>query len=315
MRIAVVGAGGVGGYFGGRLACAGHEVAFVARGAHLDAMRRRGLVVDSVAGDFVVTPVRATDDPTSIGPVEVVVLCVKTWQLAAAVEALPPLVGAGTAVVTVQNGVEAPFEVADAVGREAVLPGVAKIFAGVDGPGRVRHVGGPASLAFTEWDNQVSARVDRFRTALHEAGVKVDVPGDIWTELWAKFLFVVPLGGLGGVTGEPVGVLRSRPGTRRLLAAAMAEIAQLARARGVGLPEGIVETTLGFVDAQPAEATSSLQRDVQAGRRGELDAWTGAVVRLAAQSGTAAPVHGVLHELLSLRVERGNPPGEEHRIR
>lgn len=304
MRIAVLGAGGVGGYFGGRLASAGHEVVFVARGAHLEAMRRQGLVVDSVAGDFVVTPVRATDDTTTVGPVEIVLLCVKTWQLPAAVEALPPLVGDGTGVVTVQNGVEAPFDVADAVGRGAVLPGVAKIFAGVDGPGRVRHVGGPASLAFAEWDNRDSERLDRLRSALRAAGVTVDVPRDIWTELWAKFLFIAPLGGLGAVTGESVGVLRSRPGTRRLLVDAMTEIARLARARGVNLAEDVVESTMRFVDRQPAEATSSLQRDIQAGRRGELDAWTGAVVRLAAAAGTAAPVNGVLYELLSLRVER-----------
>jgi 2-dehydropantoate 2-reductase len=305
MRIAVLGAGGVGGYFGGRLARAGHDVTFVARGAHLAALREQGLAVESVAGDFVVAPVTATDDTSGVGAVDVVVLCVKTWQLPAAIEALPPLVGRGTGVVTLQNGVEAPVEVAEAVGREAVLPGVARIFAAVDGPGRVRHVGGPASLAFAEWDNRDSARLDGLRAALGEAGVAVETPGDIWTELWAKFLFVVPLGGLGGVTGAPVGVLRSRAGTRRLLVEAMTEIRELAWARGVALADDVVDATMGFVDRQPAEGTTSLHRDVAAGRPSEIDAWTGAVVRLASAAGVAAPVHGVLHELLGLRAERG----------
>jgi 2-dehydropantoate 2-reductase len=233
-----------------------------------------------------------------------VLLCVKTWQLPAAIAALPPLIGAGTGVVTLQNGVEAPSEVAKVVGREAVLPGVARIFATVDGPGRVYHVGGPASLAFAEWDSRESARADELRAALREAGVAVETPDDIWAELWAKFLFVVPLGGLGGVTGQPVGVLRSRPGTRRLLVDAMTEIRELARARGVALAGDVVDATMGFVDKQPAEATSSLQRDVAAGRPSEIDAWTGAVVRLASATDVAAPVHGVLHELLGLRAER-----------
>jgi 2-dehydropantoate 2-reductase len=207
MRIAVLGAGGVGGYFGAG-SRAGHDVPFVARGAHLAALREQGLAVESIAGDFVVAPVTATDDTSGVGAMDVVVLGVKTCQLPPAIAALPPLVGLGTGVVSLQNGVEAPVEVAEAVGREAVLPGVARIFAVVDGPGRVRHVGGPASLAFAEWDNRDSARVDGLRAALGAAGVAVETSGDIWTELWAKFLFVVPLGGLGGVTDEPVGVLR-----------------------------------------------------------------------------------------------------------
>jgi 2-dehydropantoate 2-reductase len=301
MKVAVFGTGGTGGYFGGRLAAAGHEVGFIARGEHLAALRRDGLTVSSVAGDFAVAPVRATDDPRDLGPVDAVLLGVKTWQLPDALAALPPLLGEGTAVVTMQNGVEAPGEVAAAVGRDQVLPGVAKIFAMVDGPGRIRHTGGPASLAFGEWDNRPSRRVDDLRAALREAGVAVDEPADVWVELWAKFLFVVPLGALGAATDAPVGVVRSRPGLRDLLADAMREVDQLARARGVALPDGIVDTSLAFVDRQPEAATSSLHRDIAAGRPSELDAWTGAVVRLAAEAGTPAPVNRVLYEILSLR--------------
>ncbi|HEY1619516.1 MAG TPA: 2-dehydropantoate 2-reductase [Streptosporangiaceae bacterium] len=301
MKIAVFGTGGIGGYFGGRLAAAGHDVGFVARGAHLAALRRDGLAVRSVAGDFTVAPVKASDDPGELGPAEAVLLCVKTWQLPDAMAALPPLLDADTAVVTLQNGVEAPEQVAAAIGRAAVLPGNAKIFANIAGPGQVEHVGGPALLGFAEWDSAPSDRVTRLREALAGASVAVAEPADIWAELWVKFLFVVPLGGLGAVTGAPTGVLRSRPGTRRLLADAMTEIAEIAAASGIKLPGDIVTTTMGFIDASPAAGQTSLQRDIWAGRPSELEAWTGAVVRLGAKVGTPTPVAGFLYEMLTAR--------------
>ncbi len=179
MRIAVLGTGGIGGYFGGRLATAGHDVTFLARGAHLEAIREQGLVVRSVAGDFTVESARVTDDAASIGEVDTVLLAVKTWQLAPLLESLPALVGPDTAVVTTQNGVEAPDQVARVVGREAVLPGIAKIFAFIDAPGHVTHAGGPASLAFDEWSTlpgSPSARVTRLREAVTASGALSPVP-------------------------------------------------------------------------------------------------------------------------------------------
>ncbi|MEV0219953.1 2-dehydropantoate 2-reductase [Streptomyces sp. NPDC050704] len=306
MKAAVVGAGGIGGYFGGRLAAAGHDVRFLARGRHLEALRRDGLTVSGPSGGFSVAPanLRATDDPADIGPVDFVLLGVKAWQLPAAVDLLKPLTGAGTAVVTTQNGVEAPHEVAAAIGAESVLPGSAKIITYLEGPGLIRHVGGLGSLTFGEWDNRPSQRVEELRKALDEAGVTAVVPQDIWAELWAKFLFVAPFGGVGSVTDAPIGALRSRPGTRRLLADAMSEIEQVARASGIGLPGDIVASTMDFVDRQPAEGTSSLQRDIGAGKPSELEAWTGTVVRLGASTGTPVPVNTFLYEVLSLREAR-----------
>ncbi|MFD7439755.1 2-dehydropantoate 2-reductase [Streptomyces sp. NPDC059909] len=304
LKITVIGTGGVGGYFGGRLALAGHDVAFVARGPHLEALRRDGLTVESVAGDFTVSPARATDDTAEIGEVDYVLLCVKTWQLPSAVDALPPLLGTGTAVVTLQNGVEAPAEVAEAIGRDAVLPGTAKIIAQLDGPGRVRHAGGPGLLSFAEWDNRPTDRVARLRAALDATdGVTAVVSDDIWAELWAKFLFVVPPGGLGAVTDVPFGVLRTRPGTRQLLVAAMTEIRQVALATDVKLPDDAVATAMAFLDQQPATGTTSLHRDLVAGLPSELEALTGAVVRIGGRTGTPTPVNSVLYEVLRLREE------------
>jgi 2-dehydropantoate 2-reductase len=307
MKIAVIGTGGIGGYFGGRLAAAGHDVGFVARGAHLEALRRDGLTVRSVAGDFTVSPAQATDDSRDLGQTDVVMFAVKTWQIDSATPLLAPLMGPGTAVLTTQNGVEAPHQVADVVGREAVLPGLAKIFAGIEEPGVIRHIGGPASLAFAEWDDHPSDRVERLRAALAEAGAAVDVPENVWTELWAKFLFVVPFGGLGAVTDAPIGVLRSEPGTRRLLEAGMREIRDVGQAMGIKLPADIVETTMAFVDQQPAEGRSSLQRDLLAGRPSELDAWNGAVARLGAKAAIATPVHSLLTDVLTVLATTRRP--------
>lgn len=301
MRIAIIGAGGVGGYFGGRLARAGNEVAFVARGEHLRAMLRDGLRVRSVAGDFVVHPVRATDDAAEVGPVDAVLVATKTWQVEEACRAAAPLLGPETVLVTLQNGVEAPAQAAEIVGRERVLPGVARIFSRVAGPGVVVHAGGPASITFGEPAGPPTPRVLRLREALAAAGVAVETPDDVQSDLWAKFLFVVPMGGVGALARAPVGVLRGMPETRLLLEEAMGEILAVARARGIRLPEDVVARTMGFVDGQLAEGTTSLQRDVAAGRPSELEAWCGAVVRLGAESGVPTPLHRVMyHALLPL---------------
>lgn len=308
MRIAVVGAGGIGGYFGGRLAAAGHDVGFLARGPHLAALREHGLRVHSVMGDFVVSDVRASDDPGALGEAEFVLLAVKTWQLDAVVDALGPLIGPRTAIVTTQNGVDAPERVAGSFGRGAVLPGTAKIFAHLEAPGHLRHVGGPGLLTYGEWDNRVTPRVERLRRALDEAGVANTVPADVWLELWSKFLFVAPFGGLGAATDATIGVLRSRPGTRNLLTTLMREIRDVALARGIRLPEDVVETTLAFIDQQPESGRSSLQRDILSGRPSELEAWTGAVVRLGVATGTPTPAHDILYELLAARVAQSVGP-------
>ena len=301
MRLAVIGTGAIGGYFGGRLAACGHDVTFVARGEHLAALRRDGLRVESHLGDVVIDPASATDDPTDIGAVDIVLVAVKTGQLAGVLPMLPSLVGERTAVVTTQNGVEAPDRVAAVVGREAVLPGVAKIIAWVDGPGRIAHRAGPATLAFAEWNDQPSDRVAALRVALADASVESPVPQNIWVELWSKMLFVVPFGELGAALDLPIGDLRSGENTRLLLEWAVGEIDGVARASGVALPDSVVDDTMAFVDAMPAEATSSLQRDLLAGRPSELDAWTGDVVRLGTALGVDVQLHRLLYEVLRRR--------------
>jgi 2-dehydropantoate 2-reductase len=295
VRIAVVGAGGVGGYFGARLVEAGEDVVFVARGAQLAALRSSGLSIESPRGNASLGPQRASSDPAALGRVDAVLLCVKTWQVADTVPTLGGMVGPETCVVPFQNGVEAADQLVGLLGRGPVLGGVAKIVAYMDGPGRIRDVGGPTAAAFAELDNRPSDRVERLRDAFRRAKLEVETPADIHAAVWSKFLFVATAGGVGAVARMPIGVLRRVPETRALLQGGMAEIAALAAARRVRLPGDIVDRTMAFVDTLPAEGTASLQRDIADGRRSELEAWSGAVVRLGRAAGVATPVHTFIY--------------------
>jgi 2-dehydropantoate 2-reductase len=299
VRVAVFGAGGVGGYFGGRLAQAGEEVVFIARGPHLEAIRREGLRVESVDGDFAVRPAKATSEPREAGPVDAVLLGVKAWQVKDAARELGPLLERGGFVVPLQNGVEAADELAAELGPERVVGGFCKIFSFVSGPGRIRHSGVAPRIEFGERDGHRSERVDRLRTAFERAeGVSVATPGDIGAALWEKFLFIAPLSGVGAVTRMPAGVLRSVPEAREMLESAMKEVFDLARARGIGLRKDAVARTLAYVDSLPADGTASMQRDILEGRPSELDYQTGAVVRLAQEVQVAVPINEFIYRAL-----------------
>jgi len=295
MRIAVFGAGGAGGYFGARLARAGEEVVWIARGQHLDALRTRGLRVESIDGDFTLGPVEASDDPGQFRPVDAVLLGVKAWQVTDAARAMRPLIAEETCVVPLQNGVEASDELRAVLGDRPVLGAVAKVFSFLVGPGHLRRPGGPATVVLGELDNRPSDRVRRLAECLRGAGLDAEIPADIKVALWEKFLFVASGGGLGAVTRAPIGIVRAVPATRALLEAAMEEIRAVALARGVGLPDDVVSRTMAFVDTLPAAGTASLQRDLAAGRPSELEWWSGAVARLGAEAGVATPIHAFVY--------------------
>jgi 2-dehydropantoate 2-reductase len=299
MRIAVMGTGAVGGYFGARLAEAGEDVVFLARGDHLDAIRGSGLRLESVAGDVVLQPARATDDPASAAPVDCVLVAVKSWQLPEASKALVPLAEGETFVVPLLNGVEAPETLGRDLGPERVLGGLCGLIAFRDAPGMIRHTGADPWITFGELEGR---RTDRSRALLEAlercTGVRATLSDDIVTAMWEKFLFIASIGGVGAATRAPIGALRAVPETRRLLEAAMREVLAVAGARGVPLDGAAVERAMALVDSMPSEGTSSMQRDVMAGRRSELDAWNGAVVRLGAEVGVDAPVHRALYALL-----------------
>ena len=301
MRIAVFGAGGAGGYFGGRLAQAGEHVVFIARGEHLRAIREHGLRVESVKGDFEIHPAQATDNPEDVGEVDAVVVGVKTWQVAEAALVMRPLVGPRTCVLPLLNGVEASSQLEEVLGTGRALGGLARIFSSIAEPGTIRHTGGPASVAFGELDNSPSERTRRLRDAFTRAGVTAEIPADIHVALWEKFLFITPFGGIGAVTRAPIGTLRDMPETRRMLERGMREISLVAQTRDIPLSDDTVSKTMAFVDGLPPGGTASMQRDIIAGRPSELEAWNGAVVRLGRQAGVPTPLHEFLyHSLLPL---------------
>jgi 2-dehydropantoate 2-reductase len=298
MRIAVFGTGGVGGFFGGRLARSGQEVVFIARGDHLKAIQTGGLRVDSIAGDFVISPAEATDDPGSVGPVEAVLVGVKTWQIPEAARAMRPLVGAQTIVVPLENGVEAPSQLAAVLGEESVLGGMCQLSAFVAGPGHIRHVGIEPFIAFGAMDRQPNLQAEKLRKAFEQAGVKAVLPEDIQVLLWDKFLFIAAISGVGAVTRSPIGVVRSLPETRQLLVAAMQEIAAVARKRQVRLPADAVEKRMAYIDTIGAGVVASMHRDIMEGRPSELESQNGAVVRMGKGMDVPTPVNSFLYASL-----------------
>lgn len=302
MRVAVFGAGAVGGYFGGRLAQAGEDVTFVARGEHLAALRRQGLRVSSVAGDFVVQPARATDDASSVGTVDAVLLGVKAWQVTDAAKALRPMIGRDTIVVPLQNGVEAPDRLREVLGAEHVLGGLCRILGRVDGPGHIAHFGAEPYVAFGALDGSRSVPAERLLKAFDRAeAVTCEIPADIRVAMWSKFMFIATMSGIGALARAPIGILRSQPETRQLLEQALREVHSVAVGHAIALPPDIVTKTLAFIDGLPAEGTASLQRDLMQGRPSELEAQIGAVVRLGRQAGVEVPLYRlVYHALLPL---------------
>ena len=299
MQIAIFGVGGVGGYFGGRLAQSGAEVIFIARGAHLQGMQQAGLRVDSVQGNFRLESVQATADPASVGPVDVVLVAVKAWQVTEAANAIRPLVGPQTMVVPLQNGVEAPAQLGAVLGQDRVLGGFCRIVSYIEGPGHIHQAGGDATLAFGELDNQRSERVERLYHTIRQAdGLQVDVPSDIQAAMWGKFLSISAWSGIGAVTRVPVGDWRSLPETRQLWQTALREVQAVAQAHGIVLPADIIERTTRYVDNLSPTATASMQRDIMAARPSELESLSGAVVRLGQEVGVETPVHHFIYHTL-----------------
>ena len=298
MKIVIFGTGGVGGYFGGRLAQAGEQVTFIARGEHLRAIQESGLRVDSLEGDFVVRPAKATDNVNDVGQADLVIVGVKAWQVPEAARAIKPLVGPETTVLPLQNGVDAVPQLTAELGAEHVIGGLCKIVAFVVGPGHIRHAGFKPSVVIGELDNSRSERISRIEQSFIGAGIETSIAADIYAALWMKFLFIASFSGMGALANAPAGKLRSDPELREQMLKAMEEIRLVAHARGIKLPPNAIETVMAGVNALPEEATSSMQRDIAAGKPSELESQNGAVVRMARESGVSVPTHEFIYRTL-----------------
>lgn len=288
MRIAVIGAGGVGGYFGARLAAAGHEVWFAARGAHREAMAHQGLTLRSALGDVALEPVRLLGRGEPAGPCEVVLVCVKMTDLADTIPLLRPLLGAESAVIPLQNGIEAEAILAEALGAGHVLGGTARISAEIAEPGVIRHVGTMARLVFGELDNRRSARALAFEAACKEAGIEAEIAEDTRLDVWRKFVMLAPFAGATAFYRSPMGGLRDGEGAA-LLDQLVAETAAVGRAEGVQLPDGLEAEVRTQQARLPDEMKSSMLVDLERGKPLELRWLTGAVIALGQRHGIETP--------------------------
>jgi len=308
LRIAIFGAGGIGGYLGGRLSQAGEEVVLIARGEHLQAIKEHGLRVDSIKGDFVATPALATDNPTEAGPVDAVILGVKAWQVLDAAKAMRPMIEPETFVVPMQNGVEATAQLASVLGEKSVVVGLGGLVSYIVGPGHILHAGGEPYVSFGESDNSTSERTQNLLEAFKNAGVTANIPANIQAALWAKLALMAVNSGIGAITRVPTGQWRSVAGSWKMAQQVAQEVLAVAASKGIVMPSDSLASTVARLEASAPNSTSSMQRDLMEGRFSELEVQTGAVVRLGLEAGVPTPVNTFIYN--SLPPQEMNARGE-----
>ena len=309
MKIAVMGSGGVGGYFGAKLAHSGAEVHFIARGPHLVAIREHGLRIESSTGDLTIQPVNATDNPVEIGPADIVLFAVKLYDTEVAAEACRPLLGPETAVVTFQNGIDGLGVLRRVLGDAHVAGGVTYIAAGIAAPGVIRQTGTMAQLIVGELDGTPSSRLQALLDQCKSASIETTLHPAILQAIWEKFVMLCTMSGLTTLARQPIGPIRRVPQTRALAEASLRETVAVARAYGVELPSDILERTMAFFDQVPYEVKSSMLQDLEGGRRLEVSWLSGAVTRLGTEQGIATPVHQTIAAILALYAD--GPPAPE----
>lgn len=297
MRIVVVGVGGVGGYFGGRLAESGADVHFIARGAHLQAMRANGLRIRSPKGDAHIRRVSASDDPRAIGPGDIVMFAVKLYDTGAAVSLLPPLVGPHTLVLPFQNGVDGIDIVSNAVGREHTGGGTCYVSAAIAEPGVIMHTA-MDHLIFGELDGQRSARLEQLLAACERTNFQATLSTNIEVDIWSKFTRLSVLSGMTTVARSPLGVIMRDPDLRAMLKAAVAEALAVAHAKGIAVRDDMVDDVVNAYDALPPHTKASMLVDLENGRRLELPWLSGAVSRIGKELGVATPIHSFIATVL-----------------
>lgn len=300
MKIAIMGSGGVGGYFGARLAKAGAEVSFIARGAHLAAMREHGLKVESGLGDIHLPKVNVTDDPRTIGKVDLVLFSVKLRDTETAAQSIKPLFGPDTGILSFQNGVQKDDILRGVFGEKPVMGGVAYIATAIGRPGVIKHTGTLQRLVFGEYDGRRSPRAEAFLAACLKGGVDAQLNDDIRRQIWEKFVFLVALSGTTTTMRRPIGPIRAHPQTRAFLLEIMREAVKVGRAHGVALPEDYAEQRLAFCDSLPEDMTSSMHHDLERGNPLEVQWLSGGVAQLGEKAGIPTPANRAVWDILTL---------------
>jgi 2-dehydropantoate 2-reductase len=300
MKIAAMAAGAVGAYFGGRLQAGGHDVAYIARRAHLEALRRDGLKIESVHGDLHLPKVNATPDPKEVGPVDVVLFAVKLWDTETAAELAKPLVGSNTRVITLQNGVDSYERVSAILGREQTCPGTAYIAAVLAGPGVMRHTSKFATMRVGRMDGKPDARLAALVEAAKAANIDIQPQDDMNRERWQKFIFLSSMAGVNCMTREPIGKVLADPDTRAFYKKLMQECLAVGQKAGAKVPDSWVDDRMTFSDNAPPGMKASMFHDLEAGNRLELDWLTGKVVSLGHQLGVPVPASEAVYAAVKL---------------
>jgi 2-dehydropantoate 2-reductase len=298
MKIAIVGSGGVGGYYGGLLAQKGHEVTFIARGAHLEAIRKNGLQVKSIHGDFNVSPAKATDRPAEIGPVDLVLFCTKAYDTDGTAQTIKPIVDPKTTVLSLQNGIDAAERIGAVVGMAHMIGSATWLSSSVEAPGVIKQVSQFRRIVLGEMDGKTTPRVQAIFEVLNGTGVTVELSDSILKVLWTKFVFISAVSGLGSLVRLPMGDYRAVPATRMLLTTLMLEIEAVARAQGVDLDADVVDKSLAFTDNAAPHIKPSMQLDVEAGRRSELESMIGVLQRKGRELNVATPATDFVYAAL-----------------
>lgn len=298
MKIVIMGSGGIGGYFGGLLARAGHEVTFIARGDHLQAIRTNGLQVKSVLGDFVIKPATATDTLEKIGHVDLVLMCVKTTGTDEAAQSIKPIIGPATIVMSLQNGVDAAERIGRIVGKEHVFGGAIWVAASIESPGLIRQVSQYCRIVLGELDGRITPRAQAVFEALKSTSAKVELSDNILKVIWTKFVFFASISGVGALTRVEVGGYRSIPETRALLKAMMQEVEAVGRASGIAFDADVVNKTLTFIDNAAPAVKSSMQRDVELGHPSELESIIGIITHRGHELNMPTPVTDMIYAFL-----------------
>ena len=300
MRIAVMAAGAVGGYFGARLAAAGHDVVFFARGANLEAIRRNGLKIESVHGNLHLKDVNVTDDPSGVAAVDIVLFAVKLWDSERAAESLRPLMGPKTRVITLQNGIDSVERLQPILGADHVVGGIAYIASVIASPGVISHTSSFASIRCGRVDGRSDPELAAFADAARKAGIDIEISDAIEVERWKKFVFLVGMSATTAATRMPMGPIMADPDTRELLTDVVSEVIAVAKAKGVGLPDNFIEEGLRLSDAAPPTMRASMTHDLERGNRLELDWLSGKVVELGRALHVPTPANKAIYASLKL---------------
>ncbi|MHA7056580.1 ketopantoate reductase family protein [Aquimarina sp. M1] len=298
MHTVIIGIGGVGGYFGGKIANSDQKVSMIARGEHLDAIRQKGLQVQSIEGDFLTTPFLITDTIHEVDKADLILICTKSWQVKEAADAMKPILKENTIVIPLQNGADNAEKVISVIGHKNVLGGLCKIYSKIKSPGVISHFGHPPEVVYGELDASKTDRLHRIKTIFDKAGFNNKISEDIQVDIWSKFMFIATVSGLGAVTRATIGEMYKHPQLNKILRSTASEIYQIALAKEVAMPQNSVDSVMGFIEKQPFEATASTQRDIMEGRPSELDNFNGFIVKEGKKFRIPTPTNAFIYSCL-----------------